>query len=450
MGKPKKTETFWRALMGVWTVFCSHYGSLQINFAQPFSLMESLEALKTANSQHGMPASPELQSPPSQRMITADSFGSFDVSSTSQSDYRHLIQDLGKHIIHSCTHMESLMSTQLLSFLLLYRHRDGAETAHLCASLHWLAREVTGHGRLLGYTGTDHDVLEYALTLLHQSIQYVENDDKVVIKPVTTLPGVFHLTYYANPVVAMFACESLFATALWSRIEMAAQEQPYKDVTVTKEEVISATIRLANYLHYEFVVCPPCQTMDTMLEDVCEKLLNADILQVIHSEGDLEQSSEQEKKWAQRFTSSLQMSDNEDSGDEYDIQYSTVYTVKISSKRNTEKLNFLKEIISPLMDTYYMTGMELNMLSSQDILEDLFVNAVHKVILQHIESGACQYSESSSLVIIHNAVQAFERLNIVERYRDESMNKAMLSLTPQYKDPQALAELWRELETFRH
>jgi glycerol-3-phosphate O-acyltransferase 1/2 len=272
------------------------------------------------------------------------------------------------------------------------------------------------------------------------------------VKPLTSLPGVFELTYYANPVAAMYACESLFATGLSSIIEHTAQEQPYKDVTVSKEELLDAVVRLAGYLHYEFVFCPPCQTMDSMLEDICEKFLNADILEINEGELESDQASEAEKQWAQRMSSSLQMSDDEDSSDEYTYiaKEFTVYKVRTSCASNKEKLGFLKQIISPLIDTYYMTAIELTRLSSEDVPEKKFVDDVHQVILQHINTGSCLYSESLSLVTINNAVQAFERLNIVERYREEGSAKYVLSLSPKYKDHQELADLVRDIETFRN
>ena len=45
LGQPKQMETFWSALKGIWSVVNSNYGSVQIDFSQPFSLRVS--TLKT-------------------------------------------------------------------------------------------------------------------------------------------------------------------------------------------------------------------------------------------------------------------------------------------------------------------------------------------------------------------------------------------------------------------
>ena len=37
-GLPKKSESFFVAMKGIWSVLKGHYGSVRMNFAQPFSL----------------------------------------------------------------------------------------------------------------------------------------------------------------------------------------------------------------------------------------------------------------------------------------------------------------------------------------------------------------------------------------------------------------------------
>ena len=41
-GLPKKSESFFVAMKGIWSVLKGHYGSVRMNFAQPFSLKVSL------------------------------------------------------------------------------------------------------------------------------------------------------------------------------------------------------------------------------------------------------------------------------------------------------------------------------------------------------------------------------------------------------------------------
>lgn len=38
MGKPKQMETFGSALSAIWHALTSHYGSMRVDFNQPFSL----------------------------------------------------------------------------------------------------------------------------------------------------------------------------------------------------------------------------------------------------------------------------------------------------------------------------------------------------------------------------------------------------------------------------
>lgn len=38
MGQPKKMETFGSAISAIWKALTSHYGSMRVDFNQPFSL----------------------------------------------------------------------------------------------------------------------------------------------------------------------------------------------------------------------------------------------------------------------------------------------------------------------------------------------------------------------------------------------------------------------------
>ena len=38
MGEAKVAESFWRAVRGIWSVIRAHYGSVRVDFGQPFSV----------------------------------------------------------------------------------------------------------------------------------------------------------------------------------------------------------------------------------------------------------------------------------------------------------------------------------------------------------------------------------------------------------------------------
>lgn len=76
-----------------------------------------------------------------------------------------------------CAKSTSVMSTNALAFILLYKHRKGATIEELVESLDELRQDLSSSGRDIGFSGDSIDVINYAVrlvaTTLKQLLVYV-------------------------------------------------------------------------------------------------------------------------------------------------------------------------------------------------------------------------------------------------------------------------------------
>ena len=102
------------------------------------------------------------------------------------------------------------MSTHLLSFLLVTRHRNGCTFQELVCSTEWLLEELKARQHDVGFCGNTVDVLDHAIEILGANEAVVREDDRVSVGQ-HGLQSWLELSYYAGPVLTVFALESLLA-----------------------------------------------------------------------------------------------------------------------------------------------------------------------------------------------------------------------------------------------
>ena len=267
LGKSKKPESFSVASKSIWAALHSNYGSVRVDFCQPFSLREYLRKVSdtiysgnavgrlqnhslrfTSNNNSTSKCSPQTPcvacsaKAPGLRSIpsTASLYG---LDCVVDSEKRIIIQDLAEHIIHDASQSSALMSTQLLSFLLLSKYRKGVTMRQLVPAMNWLRDEVIARKKEVGFSGETADVIRYAYNLLGRDLvtteviqmarsssnsssiasggsaastgqrEGTEESNRVrkivLLKPATKLSYILELQYYSNAVVSTFALDSI-------------------------------------------------------------------------------------------------------------------------------------------------------------------------------------------------------------------------------------------------
>lgn len=206
LGQKKQPETFKSAISAIWKTINSQYGLMRIDFNEPFSLQELVKSFRKANELGSKPGiRRSLQHNPS----TSSLYGTDVV----QEENRVLVDSIARHVVYDCASATSIMTTNALAFLLLTQFRDGATLSVLVEAMNQLREDVTRGSRDIGFTGSSEDVIRYAANLLGPGLVTIEKRGvQTFIRPVTMIPNVIELYYYANTVVPYYALDSVIVT----------------------------------------------------------------------------------------------------------------------------------------------------------------------------------------------------------------------------------------------
>jgi glycerol-3-phosphate O-acyltransferase 1/2 len=482
MGEPKVYETFWRAVVAIYRVLMGYYGIVRVDFSQPFSLREYVNVYKfypdisqpspsnsgtsllmdnisTVSTGTAMASENNTAVTALIRQGTCES--SFDVTT---GENRALVHSLAEHVIYASTNCASMMSTHVLALLLLTSHRQGATLGELVVEFDRLKEEILCRERDVGFAGATIDVVFHAQQMLGDRLVRVIPtsdvavllDDKdqmntVKLVPVTSLPDVFELSYYANVASTVFAVESVLANSIYSLVEADKWLTHHHGVhiKVSRNQLIERATELCNILKYEFIFSPPCRTLDLVLSDAVDKLRHSDVLvsveQLEQADEDSDLTNVEERLWARRYASNLRCGFDDSDDETWDVPDETyVLSTNIDLLK---KFWFLKHVLSPIIETYYITACRLTLLHQEDIPETEFIKSLHVLMKERIKNCFTSYAESAAIDTIRNAVHSFRSSGVVNRY--EVAGVSMLSLSPAYRDETVLDGFIKRFETYR-
>lgn len=272
LGQPKQMETFGATVKNIYHILNQSFGMVRLDFGQPFSLRELVKTFNTNGriqaSNGGMPK--KLRSNPS----TTSLYGTDIVSD----EHKTLVEKISKHVIYDCGSLTSVMSTNAVSFLLMYRFRDGADLDTLARALDELRYETVKGSRDVGFSGESADVVYYVANLFGSNlITQDTKDDKVCFKVVPSLHSFIELSYYSNMLVAVYALESAVAVALHS----LDRRRGY----INQDELIEACLEVCDIFQYEFLFCKPCQELEQIvIECINDLITNKEVFLLVSLE----------------------------------------------------------------------------------------------------------------------------------------------------------------------
>ncbi|EEB10214.1 glycerol-3-phosphate acyltransferase, putative [Pediculus humanus corporis] len=424
LGQPKQMETFSAALSAMWTTLNSNYGSIRIDFNQPFSLKELVKSLQGKSG----------------RMSLTDVFNSNDSDSSSSVSKKNGYQrEKSFRSIPSTTSLYgtdvvdensfkacAIMSTNSVAFLLLYKYRNGVSFNELVESFGELRKQFNSDNRDVGFSGENENVVEHAIELLGSSLVKREkrgktdnNESETVdeyIIPEVDLPNVIGLSYYSNTVVSHFVVEGVVATSICSALKFESENEYW----VQKDDIVKNALDLCDVLQYEFIFTKPCESLEYAINETIDKFKFMEIITTKET-GKLGYES-----WNSWGAKNFEDTDNDD---DYFHQYHPSVTYTVNYKNNEEeKLELFHTILRPLVDAYLATAKCLNILIEKEMTESEFVREVLNEIktqLQH--DGYCSYGESSSNELVKNALKLFKKWGVVEMYSRDSIKLVYLN-----------------------
>ncbi|KAH3787942.1 hypothetical protein DPMN_166069, partial [Dreissena polymorpha] len=320
MGMPKKKESFWGAVRSIWSVMRSHYGNVRVDFAQPFSLRECVQALTPGSPRGSLRGSPEssggeCSDPCSPRPLCRAYSSNTSLYGTDVvvEDERRVINNIGLHVLHTCVQTSAPMCTNLLAFLFLTKHRQGATMEQLMSDFNWLRGEVIIRKRDLGFSPntSSKDVIMYAQSLLGDKLVTIRGSSSLQdrLTPCMEIPGMFELCYYSNQVISVFLLESIIVSAVVSLCDInmstLASSVPGEAILMTREEILQTAQQLCDLLRYEFIFVPPCVELEDALADNLDRLITSELLKTEDTQCSSSYDNVYDRQWASRLSDSL-------------------------------------------------------------------------------------------------------------------------------------------------
>ncbi|KAL1138084.1 hypothetical protein AAG570_009779 [Ranatra chinensis] len=382
-GESKQPESFRSAISGIWAALTRHYGTVRVDFNQPFSLNELVRSFqnKMRNTMGSLHVSPS----------TTSLYGT-DVVVEEQ---RQLVDCIARHILYDCSRSTAVMSTNALAFLLLNVYRDGVKLVDLALALDKLREELYSSGKDTGFTGESIDVIEHAVKMLGPGLVLKErSSDCVVIKPVTVLPNVIELAYYSNTLLPHFVLEGIVG----STIHYLSRQDPSQRVSCDK--LLDTCADLCEILQFEFLFTETCQNLNDALFETVDKMATSEIL--ISVQGT--------KMSSKRNVGCPRNLDIIDDDDNFYRPPCTIY----KNLKDHPKLVLYSRLLMPIIDTYTITAQALYTLVGTQKPERDFVNYVLTQIKRFFEKGVISCGESVSTDSVRNCLKLFEKWSVLE------------------------------------
>ncbi|XP_053671320.1 glycerol-3-phosphate acyltransferase 1, mitochondrial [Anopheles nili] len=441
LGQKKIPESFASAASAIIKVLKARYGLMRIDFNEPFSLSELVKSLRKSDTAHNYtPEMRRLQHKPSSSSL----FGT-DVVQEEQ-DQRQLIDNIARHVVYDSARATSVMTTNALAFLLLNRFRDGAPLSILTEALDEL-RAVLNGVRDLGFTGSSEDVIRYATDLLGPGLVTKElRNGQTFIKPVVMIPNVIELSYYSNCLLPHFALESIVITCAGllkreaERRTNTDQHDHVDEVTVGRQALLQMCMEFAELLMYEFILCKPCQKLDSVLDNTLQELCLREIL----SQPEAELTEEQ--TMARRLAYNLErdgLDVDDDEMDDFfdDHQNGTTGNRYGADEEDTTRIHFpaekhcdrlvLQSVLAPFSHTYSAVASSLHqLLDGNSIVESEFIRLCIKEISTRVDVGDCKYGESISTDTVRNCLKVFQKRSYIEITNNNGVR--LVSLMPPF------------------
>ncbi|KAH9500919.1 hypothetical protein Btru_069209 [Bulinus truncatus] len=432
MGQGKVKESFFGAIKAIFRVFFNCFGSVRIDFAQPFSLKEFL--MHAGNNPYQPLTAPAT--PGRLQLDYGTSYPNFSQTLLSTNGdaekTRMVVKALADHTVYTSDHSTAPMATHLVAFLLLTKYRQGVYLRELNKAIQWMVRELQAQQKDVGFCGRSEDVILYAHSLLGDQLiskKWFEEDNDLKLFPNLTLPAVFELSYYGNLVTTHFALESVLAVAVLLEANLSYYNlltaDPLRHAKLSREKVIELAEEICMVVHNEFIFIPPCENLNSALEGMLESFITKEILS---AEDELKVSeilfAGKDRRWADRVALTLDV-DEEENG-HYVAQQ--CLSVNMTSQDIRERLHFLVSAIGPSLESYLMAAkFTLQELITEQPEED-FMASLGQYARKRVEDGLVLFAESAAMMTLKSAMKSFQDLELVYCYCNANITMIGMSI----------------------
>lgn len=384
MGTPKRQESFRNAMSSIWKILNSKFGQMRIDFNEPFSLKELVKSFKERQVAFTLPNARKLMTGPS-----ATSMYGIEVIDK----HRVLVDNIARHLVFDSSCATTVMSTNIVAFLLLHRFRRGATMKELSLSLTELRQQI-GTERDCSFEGESEKVIARAVKLLGSPLvqQTVQPNGELFIEAVLSVPSVIETAYYGNTFVPYFALDSVVVTALATVKDGAA---------MLMTDIVDNAMLYCDILRYEFIFYKPCQDFAEQVEKSVNRL----------------------------------------------CKFGVVTKAADGVSLNSESSGMLLSALTPFSVAYHATALTLTkLLDEQTMSEAEFVKDCLRHLMHKFNTGETNYGESISTDSIRNCMKLMEKWAVTEATIKNGAR--LMSLSSAFNSTAGVQDVIEKIEKF--
>ncbi|XP_078421310.1 glycerol-3-phosphate acyltransferase 1, mitochondrial isoform X2 [Cetorhinus maximus] len=424
LGKPKKKESLWGVAQGVFRMLRKNFGCVRVDFGQPFSVKEYIDAQRN----RPLPAALSLEEILLPSIITdrpgldfaePDQVPIINSRDFSDEQYRRqLISNVAKHALFTASRCSAVMSTHIVACLLLYRHRKGVHLSKLVEDFFSMKEVVLARDFDLGFSGNSEDVVMHALHLLGDcvNVRSSRRNSEFFIAPTTTIPALFELNFYSNGIFQVFLTEAILACSLCAILKEKITEPGQMELTVSQERLIRTAASLCHLLSNEVMVALPCQAVYQVCHDAVGKFIQYGILMV--AEEDLSPSPTEET-WANKYPDGLSWRSDEEDDSDYGEEQRDRYLKVSQSQDHQEFITFLQRLLGPLLEAYFAAAVFIQSFRVP-VEETEYISKFHKYLLSRTEMKIAVFGESATFCLAKSAVKTLKDLGVFKAQKSGS------------------------------
>lgn len=452
LGQPKKMETFRSTIKAIWSTLKGNYGTVKIDFCQPFSLREMLRSFQAQQNKLDPKKVPAIEKPLKYTMSSSSLYGTDVVVE----EHRQLVDGIARHVVYDCCKSTPIMSTNVVAFLLLNKFRDGCTLDKLVEAFDMIKQELDSNNKNVAFCGETIDIVNHALDILGPGLvkqqrqeiteavdgQPLKSNIVTAIRPVSILPNVIELSYYSNTMILHYVMDSVIVTALYAELQSQINDPvaiAEDDITVFRDRLAERALKLCEIFKYEFIFCKPCQELEQVILETIESLSHTDIISL------KEEHYLEDEMWSRRYARNF----DDSSDEEYAIsKKSSQIKYKLSlAPEHSKRMEFLHTLLRPLVDTYTFSAFTLRKLVGRSLSERDMVHEVLSEIKTNLDRGIVSYGESLCVDPIKNSFKLFEKWNVLECHPQENIK--IFYLKDEYDTDTATERIYDTIAAFK-
>ncbi|KAL2092499.1 hypothetical protein ACEWY4_012297 [Coilia grayii] len=349
-----------------------------------------------------------------------------------QPEDRQLTVALTLHLIYSTSSCMAVMATQLISCLLLHKHRKGVRVTGLCREVCWLLEEVLFRRRDVGFAGSVVEVVYLALSLLapHLIMAAPPPTAEPLLAPGKRPAARHALARHAHTLTHTFITEAVGACAVSAMLREVAccgdvGEMEF-DVALCQEELTDRALQLTLLLPAGYI--PPCLSAQSFALDAVDSLVRCGILVMEELPRDTPMCDIMKRQGALTWNAADE-SDNSDS----DCEDQEARSFKLSHPAQCpDMLFFLCSLLSVQLRALCWAIQGLDLLHTPLPVSDC-VAQLHACV-QNQANVDREHHESSSMDLVKISVRTLIDLGVLTEEREDCCVYLHLSPVFQLKD----------------